>query len=72
MLNDSERAELERYRGQEKFSRTFGLVLVGLMVIAVGSCSIAAYKADAFFGSLEGGINFGVDIAKMMHYYRSR
>lgn len=72
MLNDNERAELEEYRRQDRFNLVAGWILVGVLALTVGSFIVGAYKADAFFGSLEGGIDFGVDVMKMAKYYRGR
>ena len=62
MLNSKERAELEEYRRQERSNRVFGVIVVAVLVVGIGGCVGAAYKADAF-------IDGGVDITKMVRYY---
>lgn len=67
MLDDSERAELEEFRRQDRIRGIVSLLFVGLMILAVGSCPFAAYRADALYTSTTG---FGIDLAKMVRYYR--
>ncbi len=65
-MDDKERAELEEYRFGDRVGHVIGLILATLILLLFGSCSVAAYKADAF--EFRPGIGFGVDLTQTYCY----
>ncbi len=72
MLDDAERAELEEFRRKrqqdEQYSRIMGWIVLVPAVLLFGSCTIGAYKADAFISDPATGLYVGVDLTKVYCY----